>query len=67
MTTGHVSEEEVAEWKFNKDLDALKEAMAACKGGIKELLHMTEVPPVNTEVLGVQTDYDQSGYVKEIR
>lgn len=56
ITTGHVSEEEVAEWKFDKDLDAFQEAMAACRGGIKELLHMTEVPPVNHEVRGVQTD-----------
>ena len=62
MATGHVSEEEVAEWKYDKNLDALREAMTACRGGIKELLHMTEVPPVNHEVRGFQTDYDQSGY-----
>eukprot|EP00438_Fugacium_kawagutii_P021718 Skav221915 [mRNA] locus=scaffold3084:93548:96701:+ [translate_table: standard] len=52
VVTGHVTEEELTEWRYGGDRSLLEESMAACKGGIKELLHMSEVPPVNHEVQG---------------
>eukprot|EP00435_Cladocopium_sp_Y103_P072068 s64_g39.t1 len=47
VTTGHVTEEELASWRYGDDREALEENMAVGRGGFKELLQMTEAPEVD--------------------
>ena len=50
MTTGHVTEEELAKWRHDGDREALEQHMAVARGGFKELLQMTEAPEVDHSV-----------------
>lgn len=50
VTTGYVTEEEMADWKYGGDMDALVEAMQRGRGGYKEFMRLTEVPVVDPKV-----------------
>ena len=50
VSTGHVTEEELANWRHGGDKGALEQHMAVARGGFKELLQMTEAPEVDHSV-----------------
>jgi len=57
VSTGHITEEELANWRHGGDKGALEQHMAVARGGFKELLQMTEAPEVDHSVGGWKNSF----------
>ncbi|CAL1150276.1 unnamed protein product [Cladocopium goreaui] len=50
-STGHVKEQELADWCYNGKKEDLDKSMELCRGGFRDMLFMSQVPEVDHSVL----------------
>ena len=49
-STGHVKEQELADWCYNGKKEDLDKSMELCRGGFRDMLFMSQVPEVDHSV-----------------